>query len=214
MAQQERAVRTRQAILEAAGAVFAERGYGSTRISDVYQRAGMTKGAFYFHFSSKEQLAQEVLDTQMVSQTGHLPGYAREVKLQEAVDSALLVAHRLHFDSLLQGSIRLSIDQGSDLDRRPPYQAWVDFQTEVLGEAKERGELLPDVDVRMYGELLVGVFSGVQIMSGVMTGWDDLEERIANLYSILMPLIATPETLAELDISPDLGRRLMAEREA
>lgn len=212
MAQQERAVRTRQAILEAAGAVFAERGYGSTRISDVYQRAGMTKGAFYFHFSSKEQLAQEVLDTQMVSQTGHLPGYTREVKLQEAVDSALLVAHRLHFDSLLQGSIRLSIDQGSDLDRRPPYQAWVDFQTEVLNEAKQRGELLPDVDVRMYGELLVGVFSGVQIMSGVMTGWADLEERIANLYSILMPLIATPETLAQLDISPDLGQRLMAER--
>ncbi|MEN3584874.1 ScbR family autoregulator-binding transcription factor [Streptomyces sp. ZYX-F-203] len=211
MAQQERAVRTRQAILEAAGTVFAERGYGSTRISDVYQRAGMTKGAFYFHFGSKEQLAQEVLDTQMVSQTGYLTGYTREVKLQEVVDSALLVAHRLHFDSLLQGSIRLSIDQGSDLDRKPPYRAWVEFQARALGEAAERGELLPDIDTRAYAELLVGVFSGIQIMSGVMTGWADLEERIAHLYSVLMPLIATPETLARLDISPDLGKRLMAE---
>ncbi|MGW0664985.1 ScbR family autoregulator-binding transcription factor [Streptodolium elevatio] len=207
---QERAVRTRQAIVEAAGAVFAEQGYGSARITEVYERAGVTKGAFYFHFDSKEQLAQEVLDGQVARQTAFLALRPREVKLQELVDSALLVAHRLTFDGLLQGSVRLSVDQGSELDRRPPYRSWIEFQVDVLREADARGELLPGVDVAVAGELLVGAFSGVQLLSEVMTGRADVRERIAELYRLILPSLAVPEVFAKLDISPDLGARLMA----
>ena len=62
MARQERAIRTRQVILEAAGAVFDEHGYAATTISMVLERAAVTKGALYFHFPSKESLAQAVLE--------------------------------------------------------------------------------------------------------------------------------------------------------
>lgn len=65
VARQERAVRTRRAILEAAAAVFDERGYEAATIADILARAGVTKGALYFHFSSKQELAQGVLDEQM-----------------------------------------------------------------------------------------------------------------------------------------------------
>lgn len=65
MARQERAIRTRQVILEAAGAVFDEHGYAATTISMVLERAAVTKGALYFHFPSKESLAQAVLDEQI-----------------------------------------------------------------------------------------------------------------------------------------------------
>lgn len=66
MARQERAVRTRRAILEAAAAVFDERGYEAATIADILARAGVTKGALYFHFCSKQELAQGVLDEQFV----------------------------------------------------------------------------------------------------------------------------------------------------
>ncbi|WP_327090212.1 TetR family transcriptional regulator [Nonomuraea sp. NBC_01738] len=210
MARQERAVKTKQAIIEAAGAVFAERGYGAATISDVYTRAGVTKGAFYFHYASKEELAEEVLSGQVERTLGFLRESMRErpVKLQELIDSAMLMAHRLAFDELLQGSIRLSIDQGSDLDRRPPYQAWVDFQVEVLREAQARGEVLAHVDVEEFAHVLVGAFSGVQLMSEVMTGRGDVEARVAALYSYLIPSVAVPSILTRLDLSPDLGTRL------
>jgi len=58
MAQQERAVRTRRAVLEAAAAVFAERGYAAATIGEILARAQVTKGALYFHFDSKAALAQ------------------------------------------------------------------------------------------------------------------------------------------------------------
>ena len=41
---------------------FAERGYADTTLSELIARSGLTKGAFYFHFASKEQLAFAVLE--------------------------------------------------------------------------------------------------------------------------------------------------------
>lgn len=58
MARQERAIRTRRALLVAAAEVFDEVGYEAATISDVLKKSGMTKGALYFHFTSKEELAQ------------------------------------------------------------------------------------------------------------------------------------------------------------
>ncbi|WP_107084581.1 TetR family transcriptional regulator [Streptomyces europaeiscabiei] len=74
MARQERALRTRRAILDAAGEVFAEHGYAGATIQDVYNRCGVTKGAFYFHFTSKVELAQAVLDEQVSGQIQYLDG--------------------------------------------------------------------------------------------------------------------------------------------
>ena len=47
---------SRAAILEAARAAFAERGYAKTTIRDVARRAGVTHGLVLRHFVSKEQL--------------------------------------------------------------------------------------------------------------------------------------------------------------
>src|SRR5258708_19773544 len=53
---------TRAFLLQSAAEVFAERGYTETTIAELIARSGLTKGAFYFHFSSKEQLALAVID--------------------------------------------------------------------------------------------------------------------------------------------------------
>ncbi|MDX2531366.1 ScbR family autoregulator-binding transcription factor [Streptomyces europaeiscabiei] len=211
MARQERALRTRRAILDAAGEVFAEHGYAGATIQDVYNRCGVTKGAFYFHFTSKVELAQAVLDEQVSGQIQYLdvPPRERTVQLQEAMDIGLLVAHRLTFDRMLQGSIRLAVDQVHEINRRVPYQAWIEEHLRILTEAERLGELLPDVEVNDAAQMIVGAFGGVQLMSEVMNDRSDLEERIAVLYSAVARSIATPETLARLDTSCGRGKRLM-----
>lgn len=215
MARQERAVRTRKAILDAAGEVFAEHGYAGATIYDVYKRCGVTKGAFYFHFASKVELAQAVLDEQVSGQIGYLdvPPGERTVKLQEVLDMGLLVAHRLTFDRMLQGSIRLAVDQVHEINRRVPYQAWIDAHLRILTEADKRGELLPDIDIPDAAQMIVGAFSGVQLMSEVMSDRSDLEDRIAVLYRGLARVIATPATYEQLDVTTDRGKWLMARAE-
>ncbi len=52
----------RQAILDAARAVFAELGYGATTVRDIIRRTGLASGTFYNYFRSKEEVFQALMD--------------------------------------------------------------------------------------------------------------------------------------------------------
>lgn len=212
MAQQERAVRTRNAILRAAGEVFDELGYEAATISAILQRAKVTKGALYFHFSSKEELAQAVLTRQLTS-VPRVP--RRDLALQQGLDEALVLAHMLAAgEPLVRGSVRLTVEQGSPqdgLDRRAPMEGWIEHNVEILSAARDNGELLPRVDVAAAAKMFVGAFTGVQILSKVMTDRADLVERVADLQRHLMAGVAVPAVLVQLDFSPERGAQVYEE---
>ncbi|HEX3053483.1 MAG TPA: TetR family transcriptional regulator [Aggregatilineaceae bacterium] len=52
----EEAAVTRQTILEAALHIFGSKGYSATRLEDIAEAAGVTRGAVYWHFQNKAQL--------------------------------------------------------------------------------------------------------------------------------------------------------------
>ena len=54
----EQGERTRTKLLEAARAVFLERGYAAARVDDVTQLAGTSHGAFYLYFANKEDILE------------------------------------------------------------------------------------------------------------------------------------------------------------
>lgn len=58
----EAQARTRTALIEAAAAAFAERGYHGASVEDVTTRAGFSRGAFYSNFTDKDDLFLAVLD--------------------------------------------------------------------------------------------------------------------------------------------------------
>ena len=53
---------TRHRILGAATQLFARRGYGEASVSDIAAEAGVSMGALYHHFTSKEELFRTVVD--------------------------------------------------------------------------------------------------------------------------------------------------------
>ncbi|MCG6872516.1 MAG: TetR/AcrR family transcriptional regulator [Gammaproteobacteria bacterium] len=53
---------TRTRILDAAEALVLERGYGGMSVERVIRQAGITKGAFFYHFKTKEALARTLLE--------------------------------------------------------------------------------------------------------------------------------------------------------
>ncbi|MCX5410009.1 TetR/AcrR family transcriptional regulator (plasmid) [Streptomyces sp. NBC_00335] len=209
MARQERAIRTRQKILVAAAELFDEVGYEAATISEVLKRSGVTKGALYFHFTSKEELAQAVL----AGQVGALPPVPEpDLFLQQSLDEALVLAHLLYKgDPLVRGSVRLTVDQGSvidGLDRRIPMQGWNDHNAAVLARAKECGELLPHIDIESTAKMFTGSFTGVQVLSKIMTGHADMVERVTDLMRTLLTAIAMPGVLVRLDFAPDRAERV------
>lgn len=212
MARQERAIRTRRAILEAAGAVFDEHGYTSTTIAMVLERAEVTKGALYFHFPSKESLAQAVLNEQVPF--GAVPPQA--CKLQEIIDMTFVVGQRLLSNSLLRGSVRLAVDQEtpSGVDHGEPFRQWAHRLTVLLEQACAQGELLPTAQPRDTVELLVGSFTGIQLMSRALSNRADLGHRLSVLWAHILPSIAVPGLLLALDSRADRGARVLESLEA
>ncbi|MEU6347759.1 ScbR family autoregulator-binding transcription factor [Streptomyces sp. NPDC047072] len=212
MARQERAIRTRRTIIEAAGAVFDEYGYAASTIAMVLERADVTKGALYFHFPSKESLAQAVLDEQL--SLGAVPPHP--CKLQEIIDITFVFGQRLLGNPLLKGSVRLTVDQCSapGVDHTGPFRQWGDHLEDMLHTARDQGELLPTVEPRDTAELLVGAFAGVQLMSRALSGRDDLGHRIAVMWRHILPGVAVPGLLPALDSRPDRGRRVLASAES
>lgn len=207
MAQQERAVRTRRAVLDAAAAVFAERGYAAATIAEILQRADVTKGALYFHFDSKAALARGVLREQMASEY-HVP---RELKLQEWVDAGMTLAERLPREPMLLAGVRLSVDlQGRDVFGSA-WQAWAGQTVSLLAEAKERGEVLPHVVPEEAAQVFLGGWIGVQFVSQAVANWADLDHRMSALFNHLLPAVAAPAVLVRLDTAPDRGARVIAE---
>ncbi|MFG2676328.1 ScbR family autoregulator-binding transcription factor [Streptomyces sp. NPDC048445] len=207
MAQQERAIRTRRAVIEAAAAVFAERGYAAATMAEILQRAGMTKGALYFHFDSKEMLARGVIEAQ-VDPAQWAP---RELKLQEWIDVGMTLAERIPSDVVLLAGIRLSADMQGRTRFGSAWPTWTGLVAKLLTEAKEQGEVLPHVDPEETSQAFVGAWVGTQLVSEAEARWGDLSQRVSVLYNLVLPAIATPAALMRLDTAPDRGTRVLAE---
>ena len=74
---------TRQAIIDSALELFGSRGYAVTSVQEITEAAGVTKGAFYHHFDSKEELLRLIHDEFVDLQLGLL-----KTALEEDVDPA------------------------------------------------------------------------------------------------------------------------------
>src|SRR5579883_271627 len=75
------------AILAAALACFAERGFAATRLEDVAKRAGITKGTLYLYFPNKEELFKAVVREAIVANIAR--GEALVDEAAEATPAAL-----------------------------------------------------------------------------------------------------------------------------
>jgi AcrR family transcriptional regulator len=60
---QQRSEETRSRILESAIKLFSNRGYNKASVDDICAEAGISKGAFYHHFKSKQALFRALLDS-------------------------------------------------------------------------------------------------------------------------------------------------------
>ncbi|MFE4827785.1 ScbR family autoregulator-binding transcription factor [Streptomyces sp. NPDC056672] len=209
MAQQQRAIKTRAAILEAAASVFDQYGYDAATISEILARSEVTKGALYFHFPSKEDLARGVLS----DQTRNLVTGPTDSKVQELIDVTMVVAHRSLHDMILRAGTRLAVEQGSvDFSDVSPFPVWSYLSEDLLVQAKERGELLPYVKPRETAELVVGAWTGIHVYSRVVADRRDVERRVSVMWEHLLPSMVMPRLLLGLDVAHDRGARVEAAR--
>ncbi|SIS94615.1 TetR/AcrR family transcriptional regulator [Neptunomonas antarctica] len=92
---QEHKIKTRQKILNSAAQLFTQNGFDHVGINDVMRHAGLTRGAFYTHFSSKAELyAESIVAAAM--EIGHRtdPDHPDVPPLESIIKTYLSMEHR------------------------------------------------------------------------------------------------------------------------
>ncbi|MFD1657472.1 ScbR family autoregulator-binding transcription factor [Streptomyces caeni] len=196
---QDRAVRTREAILEAAAEVFDACGYSGTSIRLIMERAQVTQGGMYFHFKSKQAIAEAVI----ASQQEFVRFPDGEDGLQRLIDITFHLARELQTNTRFRASVRLAVDQ-EEFGKRDatPYFEWAEQFRRQLVVARQRGELRDDVDEREFAAVLMASYSGTQIFSNMSTGRQDLPQRVTALWRYLLPGVADESVIGRLRITP------------
>lgn len=136
-------------ILDAAFAVFTERGFAATRIEDIAARAGIAKGTVYLHFADKEALFTGLvagLASPVLAEIGALAvrdgltGRQAVTLLYDTFVRLVLGTDRRHL-------IRLIISEGptfpaiAEIYHRDVISIGLKALQQVLARAAERGEL-------------------------------------------------------------------------
>ncbi|GHH80093.1 gamma-butyrolactone-binding protein [Kitasatospora indigofera] len=201
MARQARALATRQAVLRAAAVVFDKRGYAGATMSEILAQAAVTKGALYFHFSSKEELARAVIEEQSTWLASWVP--TSDSPVQTLIDLGYAFADALQRDPLVRGSIRLTIEHGTFTQPQTmAYRGWSDAAHLLLRNAMDKGELHPGLDTAGAADVIVGAVTGIQLTSQVLTDRQDLIKRMTDLWTLLLPGLVQPHALARLAVHP------------
>lgn len=192
---QQRAEVTRQAVLVGAATSFEKFGYGTASLSTILASAGVTKGAMYFHFSSKEDLAHAVIGAQHQMAMDGVRLVVAQVP--SALDALILVsqemARQLVDEPVARGGMRLTLEIGSIQGPvQRPYLDWIESIRVLAQRAHDEGDIAEGVDVVALAKFVVGAFTGVQTLSEVLYGRADLYARLTEMWELLIPAVVAP----------------------
>jgi AcrR family transcriptional regulator len=196
----DRAEATRRAIMEVAAAAFAREGYSGASLNDIIKEAGTTKGGFYFHFPSKEDLALAVLRHKQEQWAGRVVAagmrYERAVDRLRAMPGVLCDLYEE--DPSARSIHRICQELAEDRSLAPKvsvqFTTWIDLTTSVVRAAQEEGSVRDDIDAGLIGEILVTSFMGLEMMSDIVSGGADLRERADRLVQTFGAAFLTPQS--------------------
>ncbi|MFF4330915.1 ScbR family autoregulator-binding transcription factor [Streptomyces sp. NPDC048387] len=214
---QERSERTRRRLVFAGAELFHRNGYANATLGEIAGAAGVTKGALYFHFASKDELADAVQQRGC----GLLHEAVRGLReggaspLQALIDTTHWLARTLHEDPAIPASFRITKEcAGQHQPAVDFHGAWLEAVCELLRMARDVGELPLDppahrleggedagsaaVDRWESAEALVAAaVCGIEVLAGTGLSYEELQRKVAALWGLLLPSLVGAERARE-----------------
>ncbi|MEO3986775.1 TetR family transcriptional regulator [Plesiomonas shigelloides] len=179
----EEAQETRRHIMHTALAQFCQRGLAQTRLSDIAQAAGVTRGAIYWHFANKEQLFTELWEELCTPLAAQLRACVQEQesdplgRLREFLDAVLSnivsepVLHDM-FRLLFSADVQESDNQDIRAYMSQHSAGFFNDLRAVLEHAKACGQLPAELDAARYATFMHCTIDGYII------NWLNFPERV------------------------------------
>ena len=187
--------KARERIIEQALKSFSERGYYRTRMADIAGDLGVSKGAIYQYFESKEQLFIEAIEHH---------GERRGRVLRGFLDSGSLraISTGEFFDEMLElrlSSIPLGVDLLRETDRNKALrgmlvdiaEGWGRGLVELIDEMKARGEVRADIDSSSLSRGILALRDGLYSHLIMGAGEEEARETWVLMMGFLMKAVQT-----------------------
>jgi AcrR family transcriptional regulator len=174
---------TYQLLIEAGMKCFSEKGYTATTLGDIVEQTGHTKGAFYGHFESKEQLFLHILDYQQQITSGwtDIPKQYNpaETTLEEVMTATLIGLGQMLKDAPNWILVLADFYQHTKHDPemhgvlKEKYREWVAGIESLVIVLQEQGWLSRDKDTHRIAMQIIAFNEGFTINSVLFGGFDE-----------------------------------------
>lgn len=199
----ERKAEKRQAILDGAVRVFAEKGFFNATVAEVARAARVADGTIYLYFKSKDELLLEVFDDKM----SLLCHAAREaISETKSAAEALRAVARLHLaaveaDPAVASVLIVELRQSSAFVRdaeKPRLVEYLELIASIVRRGQQSGEFRSEVHPAMLKRALFGALDEIALGWLLARRRFDLAqsaEEVANIFvrGLLAPPTDSPE---------------------
>ncbi|MCS0499555.1 TetR/AcrR family transcriptional regulator [Protaetiibacter mangrovi] len=179
----------RDQVARAAVELFAEKGYATTSVQEVVERAGVTKGAMYHYYRSKDDLLFGIYERMLTLQREHLDEIiARGLPTAEALRMACIDVIETSIDSLQEGTVffrsvhMLSPERQREVTRR--RREYNDAFATLVRNGQREGLYRDDIPIAV---LVANFFSDIHYLSnwykpGGTESQTEVAEQITDLF--------------------------------
>jgi TetR/AcrR family transcriptional regulator, transcriptional repressor for nem operon len=164
--------RTRGRLLQAASREIHHSGFRGADLDAILSKAGVTKGALYYHFDSKEALGYAVVDEVIASNLNR-----KWVQpLRNAKDPIGVLARIFQSESLKREDIQRGcpllnlsqemsgLDEGFRKRTARVYKEWRDAMAEALRDGQKRGVVRDDFNPNETATFLIAAWEGYVVL--------------------------------------------------
>ncbi len=181
---------TKERILNQSGTLFNIQGYKATSLSDITDATGLTKGAIYRHFSSKEELENQALRYLSSVMFEKMRGFIRE---QSTAGNKLRAVFRYFASYLSQPPLAggcpllnaaIEADDAHPVLRKTALEMLKvqrDSIIHILRKGIQYGQIKPGIDPELYATVIIASLEGAIMMSKLSGEAADIERVVGFL---------------------------------
>jgi AcrR family transcriptional regulator len=197
----DRGEQTRKRIVAAATCLFTKNGYGRTSLSQILEATGLTKGGFYFHFKTKEDLGCAVVQSLERCWTEDImPRINSAASVQEKITALLTGGCDCHQREGSRPFVLLmtlaaetfdSTDRVAEMVRRV-FRGWRQMIAGLIEEGKAQGQFPANVNSDALAGIILSTILGANLQALLNGRPQEYEDQLHCLQRLLLHALMRP----------------------
>lgn len=169
-----KAAQTRAFIIEKTAPIFNRKGFAGTSLTDLTEATGLTKGALYGNFKSKDEIAVAAFEYNLQQVSNDAPNDTSQSVIDRLL--AIPIHYKKRFAHLAECGGCPVLNTAVEADDNQPelkvkvnaaIHAWKKRYEHLIQEGIDKGEIKPGVNPTSYAHLFIALFEGGAMLSKV-----------------------------------------------